>query len=82
MALYMCGSGGKTKFLGGQNFLFFIFIFLFLISSPKCGIDQLSLSLFVSSSWSTSITAIIFSCGATQYTTLCVCVCVCPPFLL
>ena len=29
--LYMCGSGGKTKFLGGRNFLFFIFIVLFSI---------------------------------------------------
>ena len=48
--LYMCGSGGKTKFLGEQNFLFFIFIFLFSIFSPECGIAQLSLSLFVSSS--------------------------------
>ena len=58
--LYMCGSGGKTKFLGEQNFLFFIFIFLFSIFSPECGIAQLSLSLFVSSSWSTSMTSIIF----------------------
>ena len=48
--LYMCGSGGNTKFLGGQHFLFFIFIFLFSIFSPKCGIAQLSLLLFVSSS--------------------------------
>ena len=44
----MCVSGGKTKFLGGQFFLFFIFIFLLSIFSPECGIAQLSLSLFVS----------------------------------
>ena len=30
--------------------MFFIFIFLFSIFSPECGIAQLSLSLFVSSS--------------------------------
>ena len=34
--------------------------FSFLGFSPECGIAQLSLSLFVSSSWSTSMTSIIF----------------------
>ena len=35
---------------------------LLLGFSPGCGIAQLSLSLFLSSSWSTSITFIIFRC--------------------
>ena len=34
--------------------------FSFLGFSPECGIAHLSLSLFVSSSWSTSMTSIIF----------------------
>ena len=52
--------GGKTQFFGGRIFLFLILIFLFSIFNPECGIAQLSLSLFVSLSWSTSMTSIIF----------------------
>ena len=51
--------GVKLNFWGDEIFCFH-FIFLFSFFSPECGIAQLSLSLFVSSSWSTSMASIIF----------------------
>ena len=50
--------GGVTQAWACYFFNFNSFTLFFL--SPECGIAQLSLSLFVSSSWSNLMTSIIF----------------------